>query len=99
MNHDKHNFSAGCHRQRWLSSVISQVVGRKINYVDVPEDAARQEMKQSGMPEVLVEATMELYGIYKAGYASEVTPIVEQVTGNKPITFEQFANDSAEAFK
>lgn len=82
-----------------IAEIISQVVGRKINYVDVPEDAARQEMKQSGMPEVLVEATMELYGIYKAGYASEVTPIVEQVTGNKPITFEQFANDSAEAFK
>jgi hypothetical protein len=41
-----------------IAEIISQVVGRKINYVDVPEDAARQEMKQSGMPEVLVEATM-----------------------------------------
>jgi uncharacterized protein YbjT (DUF2867 family) len=82
-----------------IAEIISQVVGRKIGYVDVPEDTARQEMKQSGMPEVLVEANMELYGLYKLGYASEVTPVVEQVTGKKPITFEQFANDYAEAFK
>jgi len=82
-----------------IAEIISQVVGRKINYVDVPEDAARSEMKQSGMPDVLIDMTMELYELYKAGYASEVTPTVEQVTGKKPISFAQFANDYAEVFK
>ena len=82
-----------------IAEIISQVVGRKINYVDVPEDAARSEMKQSGMPDVLIDMTMELYELYKAGYASDVTPTVEQVTGKKPISFVQFANDYAEAFK
>ena len=82
-----------------IAEIISQVVGRKINYVDVPEDAARSEMKQSGMPDVLIDMTMELYELYKAGYASEVTPTVEQVTAKKPISFAQFANDYAEAFK
>lgn len=82
-----------------IAEMISQVVGRTINYIDVPEDVARSEMKQSGMPEVIVEANIELYSIYKAGYASEVTPVVEQVTGKKPITFEQFAKDYVEAFK
>jgi uncharacterized protein YbjT (DUF2867 family) len=82
-----------------IADIISQVVGRKINYIDVSEEAARSEMKQSGMPDVIVENTMELYGIYKSGYASEVTPTVEQVTGNKPISFEQFVKDYIEAFK
>ena len=82
-----------------IAEIISQVVGRKINYVDVPEDAARSEMKQSGMPDVLIDLTMKLYEIYKAGYASEVTPTVEQIIGKKPISFAQFANDYAEAFK
>ena len=82
-----------------IAEIISQIVGRKINYVDVPEDAARSEMKQSGMPDVLIDMTMELYELYKAGYASDVTPTVEQVTGKKPISFVQFANDYAEAFK
>jgi uncharacterized protein YbjT (DUF2867 family) len=82
-----------------IAAIISQIVGRQINYVDVSEDAASAEMKQSGMPEVLVEATMELYGIYKAGYASEVTATVEQVTGNKPILFEQFVRDYVDVFQ
>ena len=81
-----------------IADIISQVVGRKINYVDVPEDAAREEMKKLGMPDVLVEANIELYNLYKAGYAAEVTPVVEQVTGKKPISFEQFAKDNADAF-
>lgn len=82
-----------------IAAIISQIVGRQIDYVDVSEDAASAEMKQSGMPEILVEATMELYGIYKAGYASEVTATVEQVTGNKPILFEQFVRDYVDVFQ
>lgn len=81
-----------------IAQIISGLVGRKIEYVDVSESAASEGMKQSGMPEVLVDATMELYGIYKAGYASEVTQAVEQVTGKKPISFEQFATDYREDF-
>lgn len=49
-----------------IAEMISQVVGRTINYIDVPEDVARSEMKQSAMPEVIVEANIELYSIYKA---------------------------------
>jgi uncharacterized protein YbjT (DUF2867 family) len=82
-----------------IAEIITQVVGRKINYVDVSDDAARSEMKQSGMPDVVVDATMELYGLYKAGYASEVTPAVEQVTGKTAISFEQFAKDYADGFQ
>lgn len=82
-----------------IAAIISQIVGRKIDYVDVPEAAASDEMKQSGMPEAIVEATMELYGIYKAGYASEVTATVEQVTGNKPIKFEQFVKEYIDFFQ
>jgi len=82
-----------------IAEIISTVVGRKINSVDVPEDAARQEMQKLGMPDSLVEANLELYGVYKAGYAAEVTPTVEQVTGKKTISFEQFAQDFITAFK
>lgn len=81
------------------ASILSQVLGRTINYVDVPEDTARQVMQSSGMPDSLINALLELYGSYKAGQASTVTPAVEQVTGKKPISFEQFARDYADAFK
>ena len=81
------------------AAIFSQVLGRTINYVDIPEDAARQGMQNAGMPDVIVNALLELYASYKAGQAATVSPVVEQVTGKKPISFEQFARDYAEAFK
>lgn len=82
-----------------IATIFSQVLGRTINYVDVPEDAARQGMQNAGMPDVIVNALLELYASYKAGQAATVSPVIEQVTGKKPISFEQFARDYAEAFK
>lgn len=81
------------------ASIMSQVLGRTINYVDVPEDTARQVMQSSGMPDPLINALLELYGSYKAEQASTVSSAVQEVTGKQPITFEQFASDYADAFK
>ncbi len=82
-----------------IAEILSTVVGKKINYVDISEDKASQGMKAAGMPEVLVDAFMELNRIAKAGHALDVSPVVEQVTGKKPISFEQFARDYIDAFR
>lgn len=82
-----------------IAEIFSQVLGRKINYVDVPENAARQGMQSAGMPDLIVDTLLELYASYKAGQASTLSPAVEQVTGKQPISFEQFARDYAEAFQ
>lgn len=82
-----------------IAAIFSQVLGRTINYMDVPEDAARQGMQNAGMPNVIVNALLELYTSYKAGQAATLSPVIEQVTGKTPISFEQFARDYAEAFK
>lgn len=82
-----------------IAEILSTVVGRRINYVDISEDAASLGMKAAGMPEVLVDAFMDLNRIAKAGHASDVSPTVEQVTGKKPISFEQFAKDYADVFQ
>ncbi len=81
------------------AAILSQVLGRTINYVDVPEDTVRQGMQGAGMPEPIVNALLELYASYKAGLAAEVSPVVEQVTGKKPISFEQFVQDYAEVWQ
>ncbi len=81
------------------AAILSQVLGRAINYVDVPEDAVRQGMQGAGMPEPTVNALLELYASYKAGQAATVSPVVEQVTGKQPISFEQFAKDYAEVWQ
>jgi len=81
------------------AAILSQVLGRTINYVDVPEDFVRQGMQGAGIPEPTVNALLELYASYKAGQAATVSPVVEQVTGKQPISFEQFVKDYAEVWQ
>jgi uncharacterized protein YbjT (DUF2867 family) len=81
------------------AEILSKAVGKKINYVNVTDQDARKGMKDMSMDEWTIKSMIELFEITRAGYVSEISPIVEQVTGNKPITFSQFAKDCAGAFK
>lgn len=80
-----------------IADILSKETGRKIAYVDISDGDARRGMKDLGMDEWMVEVLMELYGFQKAGYASMVSPNVEEVTGRKS-TFTQFVRDNIEAF-
>ncbi|MGH7451274.1 MAG: hypothetical protein ACRENG_08035 [bacterium] len=51
------------------------------------------------MPESIVEGLLELYATQKAGYASAVSSVVEQIIGKQPISFEQFTKDYLQFFK
>jgi uncharacterized protein YbjT (DUF2867 family) len=82
-----------------IAKILSTVTGRTINYVDVTEDAARNGMREAGVPDIMIEMLMELYAINKAGYTATVTDAVEKITGKKAISFRQFAADFAQAFK
>jgi hypothetical protein len=41
-------------------------------------------MKDSGMDDWLIDATMEFYSIIKTGNASQTTNVVERIIGRKP---------------
>jgi uncharacterized protein YbjT (DUF2867 family) len=81
------------------AEILSNEVGKKINYVNISDEDARKGMKDIGMDEWTINSMIELFEITRAGYVSTISPIVEQVTGNRPITFSQFAKDYAGAFK
>jgi uncharacterized protein YbjT (DUF2867 family) len=81
------------------AEILSNEVGKKIKYVNISDDDARKGMKDAGMDEWTINSMIELFEITRAGYLSTISPVVEQLTGNKPITFSQFAKDYAEAFK
>src|SRR5262249_38351989 len=81
-----------------VADKLSTVLGRPIRYVDVPPAAAHDSMLKAGMPEWNARAVTELYGIFATGEAAGTTDTVEQITGRKPISFDQFARDHAGAF-
>ena len=56
-------------------------------------------MKKMGMEDWLIDAIMEFYYIIRTGHASRTTNAIEQITGRKPVSFEQFVRDYASSFR
>jgi uncharacterized protein YbjT (DUF2867 family) len=82
-----------------MADIIGRKIGKTVKHVDVPPEAAKQGMLQSGMPDGYVTALLELYAVMKAGQADAVATGVEDVLGRKPGTFEQFVDRHAGAFR
>ena len=81
-----------------VAETFSQVLGRSIQYVDLPPEQARLAMLGTGLPEWLVDILLGLSSIYAAGRGAQVTDAVEQVGGAKPRTIAQFVRDHVLAF-
>ena len=81
-----------------VAEIISDKVGRKITYIDITEDTAREGLKQIGMDDWSINIMIELFRTIRGGYGSETTEAVEHITGKEPISLTEFANDYAEVF-
>jgi uncharacterized protein YbjT (DUF2867 family) len=74
--------------------IISEAAGKEVTYHALPEEAMLQGARDQGMPESMVQYMGVLYAAVRAGYTEVVTKDVEEVTGQKPVTFAQFVQDS-----
>jgi len=80
------------------AEAVSRVIGKTVNYVDVPAEVVIKAMTDMGMPEWLSKDLAKFAGEVAAGELDHITDVVEKVTGRKPITLEQFFIDNVEAF-
>ena len=81
-----------------VARILSEQLGKKISYVDISEDAARKGMKETGSDDWTINYMMELFNIIRMGYLSQVSSVIEDVTGKKAIPLNQFAKDYSGAF-
>ena len=81
-----------------IAEKIGAAIGRTVEYVDVPPDAAREGMIAAGYPAWLAEALGELYSVHASGAAADVSGTVEKLTGKKPRSLDVFAKDFAGVF-
>jgi uncharacterized protein YbjT (DUF2867 family) len=81
------------------AEILSNATGKKISYVNISEEEAREAMKEMGMSDWLINTISELSDYFRKGNASQISSAVEEVTGKKPISFSQFAKDYVEAFR
>jgi hypothetical protein len=73
-------------------------IGKRVRYINIPDNAFKKGLTGMGMPEVLADAIIEVFGSIRAGRLTGVTPVVEQVTGRKPRSFDAWAREHARAF-
>ncbi len=77
---------------------LSVVLGKKINFVDIPPSAFKEAMLAMGAPEWMADGLNELYAEWRKGSVSTVSPVVADIAKRDPIAFDQFARDHASAF-
>lgn len=81
-----------------IAAAIAAAAGRPVEYVDVPEDAARAALEQAGLVEPLTGAVLELWAQERSGAVAAVTPDLEGLLGRPPRPFADFARDHASAW-
>ncbi len=78
-----------------VAAILSRVTGRTITYHPLAEEDMLNNLRRAGLPEGAVQYVANLYRAVRAGYAAQVTPEVERVSGRKPMTFEEFVRRNA----
>jgi uncharacterized protein YbjT (DUF2867 family) len=82
-----------------IAAAISAASGRPVEYVPVPEEAARRSLAEAGVPEPLLGGVLGLWATQRAGEAASVTSDVEDVIERPPRRFEEFAREHAAAWR
>ena len=81
-----------------MASHLSDAIGRRITFVDVPSEAMRAALLGMGVPVWQTDGLIEDYAHYTPDEASAIKSGVKDATGNPARTFSAFAKDYARAF-
>jgi uncharacterized protein YbjT (DUF2867 family) len=81
-----------------IAETLSVVSGKPVEFVNVPDEAARQAMIGAGMPEWIAGNLVQLFSLLRAGAGAEITTTFRDVTGREPRSFADFARDHAPMF-
>ena len=81
-----------------VAAGLSKVLGKQVDYVNVPLEAGREAMIGMGLPEWIADAFSEYFIAFSEGYGDFITDDVQLVTGNPARSYETFAGDFAEVF-
>ncbi|MFI8192466.1 NAD(P)H-binding protein [Streptomyces sp. NPDC085946] len=78
--------------------IIGEVTGRDLRWQDIPRDAARQAMVDSGWPAAYVDGSLDYFeALSKEPEAS--SNVVEEVTGRPARTFRSWVVEHVDAFR
>lgn len=76
-----------------VARVLSDVAGRTIRYVPVAPERVKESMLRAGLDEWISTLMRDYSQAFSGGWGDYVTENVEQMTGHKPRSVEQFVNE------
>jgi uncharacterized protein YbjT (DUF2867 family) len=82
-----------------VADELSTATGRTIEFVDIPDEAARQTFVDAGMPDWLVAHFDHLFPLLRGGVVAQPTDTVREVTGREPRPFAAWAREHAGLFR
>jgi uncharacterized protein YbjT (DUF2867 family) len=81
------------------AKILAELLGKPVEYVPIDDDAARAGMLKAGLPPPIIESMVKLGVLIREGGLAPVLPTVEKLLGRKPLTFLEWAQENAAAFR
>jgi len=78
--------------------ILSDVIGKRLECIDLSEEEAVQAMAKGGLPQFLATAVVESFRDIRQGGTAPTFDTVEKVTGRKPVSFRAWAKQNAARF-
>jgi uncharacterized protein (TIGR02246 family) len=81
-----------------VAAALAAATGQPVEFIDVPDEAARQGLVEAGLPGWLVAHIVGAFGCIRRGELEPTTETVRALTGHSPRAVAEFARDHAQAF-
>ena len=77
-----------------IAPILSEALGKDVRHQAVSDSDAKEAMLGMGVAEYVVGGLIELFDVYRAGYAADPQPGVQQATGRDATPYEQWAKEN-----
>lgn len=82
-----------------VATRLSAATGIPIGYVNVAPEDARAAQLAAGTPQYLADGLFELFAERRKGKEATVSPVIRNVFGRRPTSFDDFARRHAAVFR
>ncbi len=82
-----------------MGSVIGAVRGKPVRFEQISDERAHKGTLARGDDRELADALVDIWRAVREGRLATVSDGVERVTGRKPISFQRWAEENAQAFR
>jgi uncharacterized protein YbjT (DUF2867 family) len=80
-----------------IAAMLSQAMGRPVQYIDLPPNELKTARLANGEPEWYLDAELELCAAWKQGAGSEITNAIAEIIHRPATSYEAFAQDYAQS--